>query len=57
MTYLGKKDQQSEDSDAENKGGGVVNLNSMIKKDDILKQSIRTVGDEDTSVFFVQSGI
>ena len=57
MTYLGKRqqsDEQKEQSGARN--GATVNVNAIVKKDDILKQSIKTVGYEDTSVFFVQSG-
>lgn len=53
MTYLGKKSEE-EDQDSDTKNNNVVNL---VKKDDILKQSIKTVGYEDTSVFFVQSGL
>ena len=53
MTYLGKKSEE-DDQDSDVKNNNVVNL--VKTQDDILKQSIKTVGYEDTSVFFVQSG-
>ena len=57
MTYLGKKQQSDEQKDQSGaRNGATVNVNAIVKKDDILKQSIKTVGYEDTSVFFVQSG-
>ena len=54
MTYIGRKLQSEEQK--EQSGVSTVNVNAIVKKDDILKQSIKTVGHEDTSVFFVQSG-
>ena len=53
MTYLGKKSEE-DDQDSDAKNNNVVNL--VKTQDDILKQSIKSVGFEDTSVFFVQSG-
>ena len=53
MTYLGKKIQESEESDVDKPEAVNVNRN----KDDILKQSIKTIENEDTSLFFVQTGL
>ena len=61
MTYLGKKPPSDESENGNNANGGCNNNNNnavanLVKKDDILKQSIKTTGYEDTSLFFVQSG-
>ena len=57
MTYLGKG---SEDDDTESHQDSNLKRNDLVKaivkQDDILKQSIKTVGYEDTSKYFVQSG-
>ena len=58
MTYLGKG---SEDDEVEISNDSNLKRNNLVKaivkQDDILKQSIKTVGYEDTSKYFVQSGL
>ena len=56
MTYLGKgsDDEETETNDSNLKRNDLVK--AIVKQDDILKQSIKTVGYEDTSQYFVQSG-
>ena len=61
MTYLGKKVQSDDTENVDNiDDANITNNNNnavanLVKKDDILKQSIKTTGYEDTSLFFVQS--
>ena len=57
MTYLGKGSEDDEveiSKDSNLKRNDLVK--AIVKQDDILKQSIKTVGYEDTSKYFVQSG-
>ena len=56
MTYLGKR-KDSDKRESAKVENNAVNAVNLIKKDDILKQSIKTAGFEDTSLFFVQSGL
>jgi len=51
MTYLGKR----KDSDKRESVKAENNAVNLLKKDDILKQSIKAAEFEDTSVFFVHS--
>ena len=53
MTYLGKR----KDSDKRESVKAENNAVNLVKKDDILKQSIKAAEFEDTSVFFVHSGL
>ena len=53
MTYLGKR----KDSDKRESVKAENNAVNLLKKDDILKQSIKAAEFEDTSVFFVHSGL